>query len=57
MGRDRIDDHLQAGAEVIVAGDMSCLMHLEGLLRRARNRLGVLHVAQVFAGRTIPQPR
>lgn len=53
MGRDRIDDHQHAGAEVIVAGDMSCLMHLEGLIRRERRPLKVLHVAQVFAGRPL----
>ncbi|HCS54357.1 MAG TPA: Fe-S oxidoreductase, partial [Planctomycetaceae bacterium] len=28
MGNDRIHDHEHAGAEVITAGDMSCLMHL-----------------------------
>lgn len=51
MGLDRIEDHAQAGAEVIVAGDMSCLMHLEGLLRRNKQRLEVMHVAQILAGR------
>ncbi|HBN75773.1 MAG TPA: Fe-S oxidoreductase, partial [Planctomycetaceae bacterium] len=30
MGNDRIHDHEHAGAEVITAGDMSCLMHLDG---------------------------
>ena len=53
MGRDRIEDHAAAGAEVIVAGDMSCLMHMEGLLRRSRRPLAVMHVAQVFAGRPL----
>jgi L-lactate dehydrogenase complex protein LldE len=53
MGRDRIEDHVGAGAEVIVAGDMSCLMHMEGLIRRNRQPLRVMHVAQVFAGRSL----
>lgn len=53
MGRDRIEDHQQAGAEVIVAGDMSCLMHMEGLLRRAKSPMRAMHVAQVFAGRPL----
>jgi L-lactate dehydrogenase complex protein LldE len=53
MGRDRIDDHTNSGAEVMVAGDMSCLMHMEGLLRRSRHPLGVMHVAQVLAGRPL----
>jgi len=29
MGRDRIADHLRAGAEIIAGYDSSCLMHLE----------------------------
>ena len=36
MGRDRLDEHDQAGAEVITGVDMSCLMHLEGLARREK---------------------
>lgn len=51
MGEDRIADHEQAGVQVITAGDMSCLMHLEGLLRRQRKPLRVLHIAQILAGR------
>jgi L-lactate dehydrogenase complex protein LldE len=49
MGRDRIRDHERAGAEVITAGDMSCLMHLQGLLLRDRKPLRVLHVAELLA--------
>jgi L-lactate dehydrogenase complex protein LldE len=54
MGLDRIADHERAGAQVITAGDMSCLMHLEGLLRRQRKPIEVMHLAQILAGR---QPR
>src|SRR5262249_35156750 len=39
MGDDRIQDHEQAGAEVLTANDMSCLMHLEGLLRRQKKTM------------------
>jgi L-lactate dehydrogenase complex protein LldE len=49
MGRDRIADHERGGAEVIAAGDMSCLMHLEGLIRRDKKPLRVLHVAELLA--------
>jgi L-lactate dehydrogenase complex protein LldE len=49
MGRDRIHDHQQAGAEVLTAADMSCLMHLEGLIRRDRTPLKVMHVAEILA--------
>jgi L-lactate dehydrogenase complex protein LldE len=53
MGRDRIADHLQAGAEVITATDASCLMHLEGLVRRQRLGVRIHHIAEILAG--IPQ--
>ncbi len=34
MGKDRVADHVQHGAEYIAGADVSCLMHLEGILRR-----------------------
>lgn len=49
MGLDRIHDHEQAGTEVLTAGDMSCLMHLEGLIRRQQKPLRVMHVAEILA--------
>src|SRR5207245_2682168 len=48
MGRDRIADHERAGAELIAGGDVSCLMHLEGLIRRDGKKLRVLHVAELL---------
>lgn len=48
MGRDRIADHENAGVEVIAGFDMSCLMHLEGLIRRARKPIQVMHVAEIL---------
>ncbi|WP_145373470.1 (Fe-S)-binding protein [Maioricimonas rarisocia] len=55
MGLDRIHDHEQAGAEVITAGDMSCLMHLQGLIQRQHKPLRIMHIAQILAGRS-PEP-
>jgi L-lactate dehydrogenase complex protein LldE len=49
MGKDRIADHERGGAEVMTAGDMSCLMHLDGLMRRQRSSLRVMHVAELLA--------
>ena len=49
MGRDRIADHVAAGAEVITGTDVSCLMHLDGLARRERRPVRFLHVAEVLA--------
>jgi L-lactate dehydrogenase complex protein LldE len=50
MGEDRIADHLQAGTEVLTANDMSCLMHLAGLIRRDKRPIRVMHIAQILAG-------
>jgi L-lactate dehydrogenase complex protein LldE len=50
MGRDRIADHEAAGAEVVTAGDMSCLMHLEGIIRRQKRPMKVLHIAEILNG-------
>jgi L-lactate dehydrogenase complex protein LldE len=50
MGNDRLRDHEQAGAEIIAGYDVSCLMHLEGLIKRNRKKLTVMHVAEIFAG-------
>ena len=49
MGEDRIQDHLQAGTEVLTAGDMSCLMHLEGIIRRQKHNIKVMHFAEILA--------
>jgi L-lactate dehydrogenase complex protein LldE len=49
MGQDRIADHERGGAEIIAGADMSCLMHLDGLLRREKKPLRVMHVAEIMA--------
>lgn len=54
MGNDRIHDHEQAGAQIITAGDMSCLMHLDGLLRRQKKPLHVMHIAEILVGSKPP---
>lgn len=50
MGEDRVNDHLAAGTEVLTAGDMSCLMHMQGIVRRHKHPIEVLHVAEILAG-------
>lgn len=53
MGLDRVADHEQAGTQVLTAADMSCLMHLDGLIRRQKKPIRVMHIAQILAGRTV----
>lgn len=48
MGKDRVVDHLKNGAEFITGADMSCLMHMEGILRRQKSSVKVLHIAEIL---------
>jgi L-lactate dehydrogenase complex protein LldE len=48
MGKDRIKDHQSNGVEIITATDMSCLMHLEGIIRRQKQNIKVVHIAEIL---------
>ena len=49
MGNDKVTSILETGAEVCVATDNSCLLHLAGLLRRQQHGVRCLHLAEVLA--------
>jgi len=49
MGSDKARHVRGSGAEVLVAGDNSCLMHIGGLLSRQRSGVRVMHLAEVLA--------
>jgi L-lactate dehydrogenase complex protein LldE len=49
MGLDKVDDVLGSGAEVLTAGDTSCLMHIGGLLSRRQSPVRVMHIAEILA--------
>lgn len=48
MGKDRVQDHRNNGAEYITGADMSCLMHLEGILKRQKSTIQVKHIAEIL---------
>jgi len=48
MGEDRVADHIEHGVEYITAGDLSCLMHMEGILHRQGSKVGVIHIAEIL---------
>ena len=48
MGLDRVHDHEEAGTEVLTANDMSCLMHMDGLIRRQDKPIRVMHIAELL---------
>jgi Fe-S oxidoreductase len=49
MGADKARHVRETGAEVLVAGDNSCLMHIGGMLSRERSGVRVMHLAEVLA--------
>jgi L-lactate dehydrogenase complex protein LldE len=51
MLRSTIERIERSGAEAVVGCDASCLMHIEGGLRRAGSNIRCSHVAQVLAGK------
>jgi L-lactate dehydrogenase complex protein LldE len=48
MGKDRIKEHNANEVEYIVGADTSCLMHLEGILRRQGSKVQVKHIVEIL---------
>lgn len=51
MGIDRVADHVRHEAEYITGIDMSCLMHIEGILKRQNSNTKIIHIAEILNGR------
>ncbi|MGH3354234.1 MAG: (Fe-S)-binding protein [Nocardioides sp.] len=49
MGADKAQHVRETQAEILVAGDNSCLAHIGGLLTRQRSGIQVMHLAEVLA--------
>ena len=52
MGSDKARHVRDTGAEVLVAGDNSCLMHVGGLLSRQRSGVRVMDLAEILAAKS-----
>ena len=50
MGKDRIKDHLDSQAQIMTGADMSCLMHMEGIINRNNEPIKVMHITEILAG-------
>lgn len=48
MGKDRLQDHIMHGADILTGGDMSCIMHLEGIAKRNNQPLKFMHIAEIL---------
>jgi L-lactate dehydrogenase complex protein LldE len=49
MGSDKVRRVRETGAEVLTAGDNSCLMHIGGLMTRQRGGVRAVHLAEILA--------
>jgi len=49
MGADKARHVRETGAEVLAAGDNSCLMHVGGMLTRQRSGVRSVHLAEILA--------
>ncbi|NOX16479.1 MAG: (Fe-S)-binding protein [Epsilonproteobacteria bacterium] len=49
MGKARIQDHIDAGSEYITGVDMSCLMHMQGLIDREKLPIKTIYIAQILS--------
>jgi L-lactate dehydrogenase complex protein LldE len=50
MGQTKADNIVKSGADVVVSPDISCLMHIGGILRRnpATRHIRTMHIAEVL---------
>jgi L-lactate dehydrogenase complex protein LldE len=54
IGMEKLHNMIEAGAEEIVAGDMGCLMHLGGLIKKNKLPLKTRHFAELLAEAIAP---
>jgi L-lactate dehydrogenase complex protein LldE len=50
MGYDRVHDFYRHGVEYVASADMSCLLHLKGVIDRLKLPLKVIYIAQILNG-------
>ncbi|HET7897410.1 MAG TPA: (Fe-S)-binding protein, partial [Flavisolibacter sp.] len=48
MGENRVEEHQDNEVDYITGGDTSCLMHLEGILKRKGSPIKVIHLAEIL---------
>ena len=49
MGEQKIGAALETGADYMISTDVSCLMHMDGYLKKNNSKLQVMHLADVLA--------
>ena len=49
MGRDKVERHIQTGAEYVTGPDCSCLMHMAGVAKKQGLNIEFKHVVEILA--------
>ena len=49
MGRDKVERHIQTGAEYVTGSDCSCLMHMAGVAKKQGLNIQFKHVVEILA--------
>ncbi len=49
MAEQKIENVLKTGAQIIVSTDLTCLMHLDGFIKKQNIDLKIMHLADVLA--------
>ncbi len=49
MGKDKVERHIETGAEYVTGPDCSCLMHMAGVARKQGLNIQFRHVVEILA--------
>ena len=49
MGQEKLQRHMDTGAEYITGPDSSCLMHMQGVAKKQKKNIKFIHVVQILA--------
>ena len=49
MGENKLQRHIDTGAEYITGPDSSCLMHMQGIARNRKDSIRFIHVVEIMA--------
>lgn len=52
MVSDKVDSIVASGAQLVLGGDLGCLLNISGRLKRQGSKVRAYHVAEVLAGMT-----
>jgi L-lactate dehydrogenase complex protein LldE len=49
MGEQKVHNSIETGADYLISTDLSCLMHIDGYIRKHGQPIKIMHIADVLA--------